>query len=136
MSGFLDAKGPQEWDVFYQKAILDDGSAFFPEKLPLAVLDSIRRTQGSYMFANQYMNQIIPADEMRFKREWFRYYTFIPVKRDTVVFVDPAIGQEDGHDFTGIVVVHADEEMRWYVDVAKRLKLTPTQTVDLLFELC
>lgn len=134
--GLLDQRPPQEWDVFYQKAILDDGSAFFPEKLPLDVLESIRRTQGSYMFANQYMNQIIPEDDMRFKRDWFKYYNHIPERRDTVIFVDPAIGQEDHHDFTGIVVVHGDEEMRWYVEVAKRLKLTPTQTIDLVFDLC
>lgn len=134
--GLLDKRPVQEWDIFYQKAILDDGSAFFPEKLPIEVLESIRRTQGSYMFANQYMNQIIPEDDMRFKREWFRYYNSIPDKRDTVIFIDPAIGQEQHHDFTGVIVVHGDEEMRWYVEVARRLKLTPTQTIDLVFELC
>lgn len=134
--GLLNLKPVQEWDVYYQKAILDNGEAFFPEKLPLEALDTIRRTQGSYMFANQYMNQIIPEDEMRFKREWFRYYNKLPDRKDTVIFIDPAIGQEDHHDFTGIVVVHGDEEMRWFVEIAKRLKLTPTQTVNLIFEMC
>jgi predicted phage terminase large subunit-like protein len=134
--GLLNRKPVQDWDVFYQKAILDDGSPFFPEKLPLVALETIRRTQGSYMFANQYMNQIIPEDEMRFKREWFRYYNEIPERKDTVIFIDPAIGQEDHHDFTGIVVVHGDCEKRWFVEIAKRLKLTPTQTVDIIFQLC
>ncbi len=134
--GLLDKRPTQEWDVFYQKAVLDDGSPFFPEKLPLEALETIRRTQGSYMYANQYLNQIIPEDDMRFKREWFRYYSHIPDRRDTVIFVDPAIGQEEHHDFTGITVVHGDSEMRWYVEVAKRLRLTPTQTVNVIFELC
>ena len=134
--GLLNPKPVQEWDVYYQKAILDDGRAFFPEKLPLEALETIRRTQGSYMFANQYLNQIIPEDEMRFKKEWFRYYNSVPKNRDTVIFVDPAIGQEDHHDFTGICVVHGDEDMRWYVEVAKRLKMTPTQIVGVIFELC
>lgn len=126
----------QEWDVFYQKAILDNGQPFFPEKLSLSALETIRRTQGSYMFANQYLNQIIPEDEMRFKKEWFKYYDFIPSLKDTIIYIDPAIGQEDHHDFTGIVVVHGDQEMRWFVEVAKRLKLTPTQTINVIFELC
>lgn len=135
LDGLLNKVPIQEWDVFYQKAILDDGSPFFPEKLPLEALETIRRTQGSYMFANQYLNQIIPEDEMRFKKDWFRYYNQIPDRRDTVIFIDPAIGQEDHHDFTGICVVHGDVEFRWYIEVAKRLKLTPTQTVDLVFQL-
>lgn len=135
-SGLLNVTPVQEWDVYYQKAILDNGEPFFPEKLPLVALETIRRTQGSYMFANQYMNQIIPEDEMRFKKEWFRYYSKLPARRDTVIFIDPAIGQEDHHDFTGIVVVHGDEEMRWFVEIAKRLKMTPTQTVNVIFEMC
>lgn len=133
--GLLNPAPIQDWDVFYQKAILDDGTAFFPEKLPIEVLTTIRKTQGSYMFANQYMNQIIPEDDMRFKRDWFKYYDSIPTKRDTIMFVDPAIGQEDHHDFTGICIIHGDEEMRWYVESARRLKLTPTQTVDIIFQL-
>lgn len=135
MSGLLESYA-QEWDVFYQKAVLDDGTAFFPEKLPLEELERIRRIQGSYMYANQYLNQIIPEDDMRFKKEWFRYYNSIPKRRDTIIYIDPAIGQEEHNDFTGIVVVHGDEELRWYVEIAKRLKMTPTQIVNVVFDLC
>jgi hypothetical protein len=129
-----------EWDVYYQKAILDDGSPFFPEKLPLEALETIKRTQGSYMFANQYMNEIIPDENRRFKKAWFKYYTSIPNRRDTVVFIDPNSMEDDktknkDHDFIGTAVVHGDEELRWYVEWAHRLKLSPTELVNLVFDL-
>lgn len=138
-TGLLD-HFEQEWDVFYQKAILDDGRAFFPEKLPLEELERIRRTQGSYMFANQYLNQIIPDAERRFKKEWFRYYDHIPERRDTVAFIDPNSMEADAqknvnHDFVGVCVVHGDCELRWYVEVARRVKLDPTALVNLVFDL-
>lgn len=90
---------------------------------------------GSYVFANQYMNEVIPADAQSFKKEWFQYYDTLPSKYNTFVFVDPAISQADTADFTGVVVVHVDTDNRWYVSVAKRHKLTATEIVGLVFDI-
>lgn len=90
---------------------------------------------GSYIFANQYQNEIVPDDAKNFKKEWLCYYDSIPAKTNTFAFIDPAISQEEGSDNTGIVIVDVDLEGQWYIRVAKRAKLTPTNIIDLCFEI-
>lgn len=90
---------------------------------------------GSYLFANQYQNEVIPEDEQSFRQDWFKYFDQVPAGCYKFVFVDPAIGQKDHHDYTAIVVVECDHLGVWYVSVANRYRLTPTQLVDKLFQL-
>lgn len=123
------------WSVVYESAEKNDGSLFFPEKLSRGFLDQAKRSMGSYFYANQYMNKIIPEDAQRFRKEWFKFYQEIPKNVYTFAMIDPAIGQEDGHDYTGIVVVSVDSDTNWYVQVAKRQRMTPTEIVDACFDL-
>lgn len=122
------------WSVVYEKAIRDDGSLWFPERLTMDFLNKQKRTQGSYMFANQYQNEVIPRDEMVFKPEWKKYYKFIPENVNTFAFIDPAISLEEGADYTGLVVIKVDTENNWYVSQAKRFRLSPTDIVELIFK--
>lgn len=122
-----------EWSVVYKKAIQDDGTLLFPERLDRKFLENARRTMGSYLFANQYQNEVVPDDERRFKPEWLRTFTETPSNKYSFGFIDPAIGQKDHHDYTAIVIVDVDSEGTWYVRVANRYRLTPTQIVDKMF---
>lgn len=124
-----------QWQVVYKKAYNQDGSLFFPEKLTHAFLERQKREQGSYIFSNQYLNEIIPLDMQSFKKEWFHYYETIPKIHHNFCFIDPAISQADTADFTGVVVVAVDSENRWFVRFAKRYKITPTQLISLVFEI-
>lgn len=124
-----------KWSIVYERAIRPDGSLFFPEKLTQEFLDSARKTMGSYLFANQYMNEIIPAEAQTFKKEWFKYYAEIPKNHHNFAFIDPAISQADSADYTGIVVVSVDCENRRYVRYAERFKITPTDIVRKVFEI-
>lgn len=124
-----------KWEVVYEKAIRDDGSLFFPERLTREFLDNARKVMGSYLWSNQYQNEVIPRDEIVFRPEWIRYYTELPSRKHTFAFVDPAISLEDGADYTGVVVVDVDVTNSWYVRVAQRYRITPTQTVDLIFKI-
>lgn len=124
-----------KWNVIYEKAIRDDGSLFFPQKLSQEFLDSTKRAVGSYIFSNQYLNEIIPSDLQSFRREWFSYYKELPKRLNTFLFVDPAISQADTADYTGVVVISVDSEAHWYVRFARRYKITPTQLIDLIFTL-
>jgi len=124
------------WSLVYEKAIRQDGSLLFPQRLNQAFLDSARRTMGSYLFANQYQNEVIPDDEKTFKPNWLRYYKTIPDNTHRFGFIDPAIGQLKHHDFTGISVIDVDTDGVWYLRLACRLRLTPTEIVDKMFELC
>ena len=91
---------------------------------------------GSYLFANQYQNEVIPDEEKTFRPEWLRIYKTIPQDTFRFGFIDPAIGQEKHHDFTGIVVIDVDSDGVWYLRVATHYKLNPTQIVDKMFNLC
>lgn len=123
------------WQIVYERAIRDDGSLFFPERLGHEFLDKARKRMGSYIFANQYQNEIVPDDAKNFKKEWLKHYDSIPERVHTFAFIDPAISQEEGSDNTGIVIVDVDMENTWYLKVAKRAKLTPTNIIDLCFEI-
>lgn len=125
-----------QWSVIYEQAIRKDGSLLFPERLTQEFLDGARRTMGSYLFANQYQNEVIPDDEKTFKPHWLRYYKQIPDGTYRFGFIDPAIGQQKHHDFTGISIVDVDTDGVWYLRQAFRVRLTPTEIVDKMFELC
>ena len=123
------------WAVCYDKARREDGSLLFPERLTDQFLDSQRKTQGSYIYAHQYQNEIIPGDEQDFKKSWLVYYDQIPKLAYTFAFVDPAISLEPGADYTAFVVVDVDVDNVWYLRVAKRMRITATQTIKLIFDL-
>ena len=125
-----------KWSVVYEQAIRKDGSLLFPERLTKDFLDNARRTMGSYLFANQYQNEVIPEDEKTFKPHWLKNYKAIPDGTYRFGFIDPAIGQLKRHDYTGICVVDVDTDGVWYLRVAQRVRLTPTQIVAKMFELC
>jgi predicted phage terminase large subunit-like protein len=125
-----------KWDVIYEKAIRDDGTLLFPERLTKDFLENARRTMGSYLYANQYQNEVIPEDEKTFKPHWLKYYKEIPNHTYRFGFIDPAIGQLKHHDYTGICIVDVDTDGQWYLRMAKRERLTPTQIVDKMFEIC
>ena len=123
------------WSVVYKKAIQSDGSLLFPERLTKHFLDDVRKVMGSYKFANQYQNEVIPDDEKRFKTEWIRGFKELPENTHRFAFIDPAIGQKDKHDFTAICVIDVDYLGNWYLRIANRYKITPTELVSKIFDL-
>lgn len=90
---------------------------------------------GSYLFANQYQNEVIPDEERRFRPEWLRPITEIPGNTYRFAFIDPAIGQKDHSDYTGVAIVDVDYGKNWYLRVAHRYRLTPTQIVSKIFDI-
>lgn len=124
----------QNWDIVYERAIRDDGSLFFPERLTKDFLDETRRSMGSYLFANQYQNEIIPEGEQVFQKHWRRYYVELPPEVHTFAFIDPAISEEKTADYTALVVVHTDVAQNWYVRIAKRERINPSQLIELCFK--
>lgn len=135
MTEFYGTKEQNGWSVVYKQAIAPDGALLFPEKLTQEFLDQARKTMGSYLFANQYQNKVIPDEERRFKPEWNKRWDQLPQPCYRFAFVDPAIGQKDHSDYTAIVVVDVSTDGIWYVRTANRYRITPTQIADKLFEL-
>ena len=91
---------------------------------------------GSYLFANQYLNVIVPEEDQRFRKEWLKYNTVVPSNCYHFGFIDPAIGQKKTSDYTGIAIISVDHLGNWYLKRASRHRLTPTQIVDMAFSLC
>lgn len=122
--------------MVYERAIKDDGTLFFPERLTHEFLERARRTMGSYLFANQYQNIIVPDEEKKLRKEWLRYTTELPTLSTRFGFIDPAIGQHKHSDFTGIAIIYADIHGTWTLRLGARYRLTPTQIVNKAFDLC
>lgn len=95
----------------------------------------MRQRQGAYTFANQYLNIVIPDEEKKFRPEWVRYIDKRPDVFYRFAFIDPAIGQHNHNDYTGIAVIEVDEKGNWYAINLSRHRLTPTQTVNKIFEI-
>lgn len=125
----------EKWSVTYDKAIREDGSLLFPKKLSSDYLKRQRKAQGSYIFAHQYLNEIIPSEDQDLKKEWLKYYSGLPQRKHTFAFIDPAISLEDSACFTALVVVDVDVDNLWYLKAARRVRITATQTVKLIFDL-
>lgn len=123
-----------EWSVVYEKAIRDDGSLLFPERLTKDFLEQQRRVMGSMFFANQYQNEIISDEDRKFRPEWLRRWTELPQEKYTFAFLDPAIGQKDHNDYTALAVIDVDVNGAWYLKVANRYRLTPTEIVEKVFQ--
>lgn len=125
-----------EWDVCYEKAIRDDGTLLFPERLSKEFLDNARRVQGSYVFANQYQNEIIPEGEKVFKPHWIRYFDAnkLPSPLHTFAFIDPAISEASTADYTALAIVSVDVEKNWYVRSTRREHMNPSKLIDMIFE--
>lgn len=57
-----------DYNVIIRRAILPDGTAFFPTRLPLEFLEKVKHKQGSGFFSNQYMNEPISDEDATFKK--------------------------------------------------------------------
>ena len=131
---FYGATTINGWDVVYKKALEPDGSLLFPEKLTRSFLEKAQLTMGSYFFANQYLNEVIPSDKATFKYEWFQYYDSLPKNKFTFCIIDPALSEQVESDYTGVVIFDVDSDGVRYVHYAKRLRMTPTELVEFVFE--
>lgn len=122
------------WSVVYERAIREDGSLLFPERLSEEFLKAARRTMGPYIFANQYQNEIVPDGMQTFKKHWKRYVDVLPEELYHFAFFDPALSEAETSDNTGLVVVATDCNQNWYIRHAQRYRINPTQLVDMLFK--
>ena len=93
---------------------------------------------GSILFANQYQNEIVPDEEKKFKKSWLRYIDSDspPSWKLSFGFIDPAIGQKKNHDYTALTIIDVDHEGCWWLRVANRYKITPTEIINLMFRAC
>lgn len=105
------------WVGLRFSAITPDGRPLWPERWTLEDIEKKREQLGSYVFATEWENEPIPAEEQKFRREWFQFYTpqeIRNLKLRTVMAVDPATGRATG-DYSAIVVAGRSESGQIYV---------------------
>jgi phage terminase large subunit-like protein len=107
-----------------------------PVLLTKEILADKRRTQGSYIFASQ-MLQNPKADETSgFRREWLRWHKGTDGSGLNVYMIcDPANEKKKTNDFTCILVIGLGADRNYYLLDAIRDRLSLTQRADHIFRM-
>ena len=113
----------------------------WPERFNEEAESILRAQMEPSEFAMEYMNEPVPAEGLRFKREWLRFYKTIPVHKRHLTYymgVDPSLGsKKDRATYAGIVVIAFDnrpEEQNIYVVDMVRAKLSLAEQEDLIMQ--
>lgn len=117
-------------------AIYEDGSLHFPTRLTKEFLEEKKFTQGSRIFALQYMNNPIDEDAVLFKPKWIQYFgIYEPARLITNAVLDPAISQKAEACNTAFTHVGWDEDGYGYILDAVIQKIPPEELVDWMIRL-
>lgn len=139
-----DNKVRTDFDVMVKRAFEgnietgQDFSALWPEKFGLEELRKRLRADGWYQFSGQYLNDPIPQEDAKFKRENFRYFdpTDIRGKEMTkILTIDPAISLDKSADYTAMIVCGIDEWSNVFILDIWRGRVSPSELINKIFEL-
>lgn len=142
--GYLIETMAGEIDVFHRGVYKEDGSPVWPEKFPLEVVARIKKRMesdpktGRAMFVAQYLNQVIDEETASFRRAKMRFFSpgEEPKGMAVSIAVDPAISEKQSADRTAFTVRGLDPQNQWWVlETIMRRGMTPTEIVEMLFEL-
>lgn len=125
------------YNIIIRRAIKDDGTAFFPQRLPLEELEKIKQKQGTAHFSNQYLNEPISADDATFKRENMIRREWDIVKDRPInwyLIIDPSF-EGPYSDFAALIVCGMDYQRDLYVRHVLRMKMNYSQIIEQIFDL-
>ena len=131
IKNFSDEFKPQIHSVFNE-----DGSPIFPERFSLEHIEELKKSQGSYIFSCQYLNNPVDSESAKFRKSDVLYYTNDDLDKNlhTVMAVDRAYSTSKTADYTAIVIASIDPKNNLYVRLAKRLKCREGEIIDNIFE--
>lgn len=125
--------------VIVKKAIDDQGVLLFPEALSHEKLEELRKKQGAYHFACQYLNEPTNPDTAVFLRGDFRYIGThvekVPSLVTRFLLVDPSRGEDVTSDYSGLCVVAMDEANNLYIELADARRVKPSELADWIYSL-
>lgn len=118
------ANGGDKWEILELPAILKSGEALWPEKYPLAKLQSIKTVIGERDWSSLYQQAPRPDEGLYYKREWFRWYDEKPKHLRVYGASDYAVTADAG-DYTVHLVAGVDPDDNIYVlDIWRDQKTT------------
>lgn len=124
------------WNIIIRKAIEDDGSLLFPERLTEQFLEDTKKTQGNYIFSCQYLNTPVDDETATFKQSYFRHTNEDEIGGRPInwyVAVDPSM-EGPYSDYAAFVLVGMDYMQELYVKQVHRAKMNYSQIINLMFE--
>ena len=125
------------FNVLVRKAIKDDGTLLFPERLTQEFLDNTKKSQGSYIFSCQYLNEPVDNESATFKASYIKRVPWDLVKDKPInwyLSCDPSYeGQYS--DYAAFVLAGMDSNRELYVRYILRQKMTYAGIIDALFEI-
>lgn len=127
----------EEFNILLRRAIKEDGTAFFPSRLPLSALTKIRNKQGSAHFSKQYMNEPIDDETATFKHKDMHRKEWALVQDRPInwyLAVDPSYEGEYS-DFAAFVIAGMDFQRDLYIRHITRRKMTYKDIIDEIFRL-
>lgn len=112
--------------------------SIFPERFPKDEIRRIKKNMGNYLFYSQMMNDPVSEEDQVFKPSWFKYYSDLPEPMikgmDRVAFVDPAVSEAKGADYTAFVVLGATPGGIYVLDAFRR-RMNPGELIEMMFTL-
>jgi len=124
------------YNIMVRKAVEDDGSLFFPERLTQKFLDEQRRDQGASIFSMQYMNNPIDDATATFKHSYFKKIQWDLVKDKPInwcVAIDPSM-EGPYSDYAAFVLAGLDADGNLYVRNIHRSKMNYAGIITLMFD--
>lgn len=126
----------ESYNILIRKAIEDDGTYLFPERLTDKFLDEQKRDQGNYIFSCQYFNNPVDDDTATFKQSYIKRVEWDLVKDKPInwfMAVDPSFeGQYS--DYAAFVLVGMDFQQELFVRQVHRAKMNYMGIINLMFD--
>lgn len=113
------------------------GEPLWPDRYTPEALENIKQTIGSMDWQALYQQEPILSETQEFKPHWVLYRPLEKVddlQTRNFLTIDTAISAKSSGDFTGICRNFVDRENKWNL-WAYRMKINPTELIDLLFRL-
>jgi len=126
-----------EWEETNEQTGQNETKLLFPTRLTREFLDEQKRSQGTYIYSCQYLNEPVPSEDATFQPDWFKYYIDEDLKHiDMAKFmcVDPAISLEQAADYTAFVISGVDVENNLYILHIDRDHYQPAELIKKIFE--
>lgn len=126
----------ESFNILIKRAINEDGSLLFPERLTAAFLEDVKKKQGTSIFSKQYLNEPVDDENATFKRSNFVRKEWNLVKDRPINWytsIDPSYEGEYS-DYAAIVTAGMDYQRQVYVRHILRTKMTYGDIISNMFE--
>jgi len=136
MYGYIIKEMQKEFDIYVEKAIRDNGTLYFPQRLTKDYLQMQKKLEGAYVFSCQYQNSPVNPEDQLFKTiPTYNSLDEVPKDLHISLIVDPAISLAEKADDTAFSVcgTSAHEDMYVLEDLAG--KYNPKEIIDTIFYL-